>query len=201
MDCRYCGEILLGDPDKIGARCPRCREPLYEKPDAVRAKGDAAQANGGVCATHPKNIAAANCQRCGAAVCTVCRTRWLIEVVCVSCLEKTIDVRRIRPEEVLAHQRQARLGLCLGAAAWVVLFLAGIPLLSLRGNEGDQNLALVAGIIGLVSLLPSLFGLGQAAASVRARGDRMPLATVALGVAGSHLGVVLGLVLFAVWNR
>ena len=108
---------------------------------------------------------------------------------------------RLRPEEVRSHHRQALFGLWLGVAAWVVLLLAGIPLLSLHGNEGDQNLALTAGIIALLSLIPSLFGLGQAAASVRTRGERLPLATLALGVAGSHLGLVLGLLLFAVWNR
>src|SRR5215470_3618997 len=115
MDCRYCGEFVAGDPDRVGARCPRCREPLYEKPDTVRRLGaEETGTNGNACAVHPKNAAAAKCERCGAAVCTVCRSRWLQEVVCVACLEKAMAVKHLRPEEVTAHRRQAFLGLALG---------------------------------------------------------------------------------------
>jgi hypothetical protein len=201
MDCRYCGEYLAGDPDKIGARCPRCREPLYEKNESTRLRNEASRANGGTCAVHAHSPAAANCQRCGAAVCPVCRSRWLDEVMCTACLEKALAVKHQRPEEALAHRRQAVLGLGLGAAAWVVMLIAGIPLLGLRGHESDTSLAITAGVIALISLLPSLFGLGQAAAAVRVRGDRLRMATWGLCVCGAHLGAVLGLLLFAVWNR
>ncbi len=201
MDCRYCGEYLAGDPDKIGARCPRCREPLYEKPEPARLQKEATRANGGTCATHPRSPAAANCQRCGAAVCPVCRSRWLEEVVCTACLEKALAVKHLRPEEAVAHRRQALLGIGLGGAAWGVVLLAGVPLLGLRGHEGDTGLAITAGVLALLSLLPALFGLGLSAAAVRVRGDWLRLATVALCVCGVHLGAVLGLLLFAVWNR
>jgi hypothetical protein len=199
MDCRYCGEFIAGDPDRVGARCPRCREPLYEKPDAVRRPSE--EVNGGACAVHPKSTVAAKCQRCGAAVCTVCRSRWLQEVVCVACLEKVMAVKHIRPEELTAHRRQAFLGLALGGAAWVIALTATLPLLGLRGTENDQALAVTSGVIALLSLLPALFGVGQAAAAVRVRGDWLRMATCGLCLSAGHVGVVLGLLLFAVWNR
>jgi hypothetical protein len=29
--CRHCRTLLRRDPEEIGARCPRCREPLFER--------------------------------------------------------------------------------------------------------------------------------------------------------------------------
>jgi hypothetical protein len=200
MECRYCGEFIAGDPDKVGARCPRCREPMYEKTDP-RRQPEEAGGNGKACAVHPKNAAASNCQRCGAAVCPVCRTRWRDEVVCPGCLEKVMEVRHVRPEEYYAHRRQALLGLALGGAAWVVTLATALPLLALRGADSEQGLLVAVGVVALTSLLPSLCGAGQAAAAVRARGDWLRAATCGLLLSASHAGVVLGLVLFAVWNR
>ena len=59
LDCRHCGEYLRGDATRFGARCPRCREPLYERPDALRRQREAQESQGGVCAVHPGNIAVA----------------------------------------------------------------------------------------------------------------------------------------------
>jgi hypothetical protein len=199
MDCRFCGEFIAGDPDRVGARCPRCREPLYEKPDARRPVE--AAAGGAACAVHARSAAVTQCQRCGGGVCAVCRSRWRQEVLCVACLEKVMAVKHVRPEEAVAHRRQAFLGLALGGAAWVVALLALLPLLGVRGGDSDQALAITAGVIALVSLLPALFGVGQAAAAVRVRGEWLRAATCGLCLSAGHVGVVLGLLLFAVWNR
>src|SRR5207245_565788 len=99
-----------------------------------------------------------------------------------------------------AHRRQALLGLGLGGAAWVIALAAALPLLGLRGSDGDQGLVVTTGVIALVSLFPSLAGVGQAAAAVRARGEWLRAATCGLLLAAGHVGVVLGLLLFAVWN-
>ena len=36
LDCRHCGEKLDENDPSLGARCPYCREPLHERPDALR---------------------------------------------------------------------------------------------------------------------------------------------------------------------
>ena len=56
-------------------------------------------------------------------------------------------------------------------------------------------------LLAVVSLLPSLLGLGQAAAVIRMRGDRMVLATCGLALTGAQIGTVMGLVLIVIWKQ
>ena len=60
IECRYCREALRQPIEKIGARCPNCRMPLFEKDRQRPPVVDL-----GPCATHKDNSAAAKCQRCG----------------------------------------------------------------------------------------------------------------------------------------
>jgi hypothetical protein len=48
----------------------------------------------------------------------------------------------------------------------------------------------------LSSFVPALFGIGQGAAAIRVRGDRLRLATWGLTLAGSLLGLMIGFLLF-----
>ena len=32
LECRQCGEYIRGEAEKKAVRCPRCREPLFERP-------------------------------------------------------------------------------------------------------------------------------------------------------------------------
>ncbi len=197
VECRYCGEMYHADPERVGARCRRCREPLYERREAARPTDEATPV--GQCAVHPNNAAVGVCQRCGTYMCALCRTRWHDRALCPACVLRALDEKEVKPEDVKAHRRQAMLALVFGVGAWTLVLVGFIvPLVSRGGNQG---LIVMAGLLGVASFLPSLFGIGQAVAAIRARGSRMIMATFGLVLSGSHLGTTLGLAIVALWHR
>jgi len=120
--------------------------------------------------------------------------------LCLACIERVFDTKEARPEDVRAHRRQAGLALLFGIVAWGLILLGVLPMLFVRpGNANASGLVVLAGLVTLTSLLPALFGVGQGAAAIRTRGERMILATSGLILCGIHLGIMLGLMLFAVW--
>jgi hypothetical protein len=199
LDCRHCGEYLTGEPERYGARCPRCREPLYERPDPVRRQRDAQESQGGNCAVHPGNVAVGPCKRCGTFMCGICRSRWTDRALCVACVDRILSGTGgdDTGKEQAAHRRQALLGVILGAVGW---FLA-LPLLVARGVGTTREVMVAMLLVAVMSLIPALFGVGQAAAAIRVRGNRMVLATIGLVVAGLQVGTVMGLVLLVIWKH
>jgi hypothetical protein len=198
IECRHCHKVLSAEEERSGARCPRCREPLYERSAQQQRSYEAAQAETARCGTHPNNPSVGTCQRCGNFVCAVCRTRWYDRALCLACVERNLEAKQAGPEDARAHRRQAMLALILGVAAWGLVMLGALPLLLARPNSpGAAGFVTLAGLVTLCSVLPSLFGIGQGAAAIRARGERMLLATCGLVLCGTHLGVFLGLPLFA----
>jgi hypothetical protein len=200
-ECPYCGEFVNGDPDEIGARCPRCREPLYERAGGPRlADEPGAPPSRGTCTVHPGNVAAGTCQRCGNFVCRVCRTRWEDRDLCLACVERLARERERGPQDARAHRRQAGWALACGLAAWGAV-LGGLALLGLAGSSrAAAGAALFGGLLVAASFLPAFFGVGQGAAAARARGDRMVVATSGLVLSASHLGIMSGLFLLALWR-
>jgi hypothetical protein len=197
LDCRHCGEYLRGDVTRFGARCPRCREALYERPDAVRRQRDAQEARGGTCAVHPGNLAVGPCPRCGTFMCGLCRTRWENRTLCLACIERTMAGTERTPEETKAHRRLALAAVLFGLLAWALT----LPVLVVRGVGSVREVLVALLILAMMSLVPALFGLGQAAAAIRARGDRMVLATFGLVLTGSQVGTVTGLLLLVIWKQ
>jgi hypothetical protein len=197
IECRYCGEVFYADPERLGARCRRCREPLYERREAARDPSEPAPA--GQCATHPRNPAVGTCQRCGTFMCAVCRTRWQERSLCPACALRAMEEKEVRPEDVKAHRRQATLAVVFGVSAWAMTLLGGL-LLVIRGTSPTQPLIILASLLCLAAFLPAFFGIGQGAAAVRARGNRLILATFGLALSAAHVGLVFGLTLLALWK-
>jgi hypothetical protein len=189
--CRECGERLPADPDRCGARCPACREPLYAAPRVRRGSTD------GQCAVHPENAAVGTCGRCGNYLCAVCRTRWRERWLCAACVDLALERNEAAPAEARAHLRQALLALGLGVASWMI-FLLGTVLVAAAMGGGQTGVFLLAGLTILASPLPSLVGLGQAIAAIRARGDHMILATLGLLLTGLNVGAFIGLLSFSI---
>ncbi len=190
--CPECGERLPADPDGTGARCPACREPLYdERPSRRRPAED------GQCAVHPGNAALGTCGRCGNYLCAVCRTRWRERWLCAACVDRALEHKEAVPAEASAHLRQALLALGLGVSSWG-LFLLGVVFAAAMNAGGAQAMMIPAVMLIFASPLPSVIGLGQAIAAIRARGDHMILATLGLILSGLNVGVFIGLFSFAV---
>ena len=197
IECRYCGEVYYTDPERVGARCRRCREALFERRDAGREPDEAVPS--GQCATHPHSAAVGACQRCGTFMCAVCRTRWQERALCPACVVRALDEKEVRPEDLQAHRRQAMLAVVFGVSAWAMTLIGGI-LMVIRGATATQPLVILASLLCVAAFLPSFFGIGQGAAAIRARGNRLILATFGLALSATHIGLVFGLTLLALWK-
>jgi hypothetical protein len=201
LTCPSCRDAIPGDRDQIGARCPRCREPLYEAPHGYPRRSELPDSSAGTrCTAHPGNPALGTCQRCGNFLCAVCRTRWRERSWCMACVERALEAKETSPEEARAHFRQAILAMICGVLAWG-LTLAGFLLIALGMSGNDINpVPLIFGFLLLMPTpLPALIGVGQGAAAIRARGDHMILATMGLILSGIHVGVLVGLFTFSVF--
>lgn len=191
--CESCGERVRGEAEQIGARCPQCRDPLYEDPRIARGS-DPGQPEGSRCNSHPQNAAIGPCQRCGNFMCAVCRTRWHNQAICLPCVERGLGAQETLPAEARAHTRQAVLAIVFGIVAWVITLGAVVVMvIGMSGKEPNVGLVGLGFLALLVTPLPALLGVGQGAAAIRARGDHMILATIGLLLSGLHTGVVLGL--------
>jgi hypothetical protein len=188
---------LQGDPLRFGARCPRCREPLYERPDGARRQREAQEASGGACAVHPNNIALGACKRCGTFMCGLCRSRWDDRVLCLACVERLVSGAESASQEGAAHRGQASAAIILGMIGWLLT----LPVFIVRGAGTRKEVLVACLLTAIFSYLPTVFGLGMAASAVRVRGDRMVAATCGLLLNGAQLGTVTGLVLLLVWQQ
>jgi hypothetical protein len=191
--CPECGERLAGDADRYGARCPACREPLYDRPAPRRRGPD----DDGRCPVHPDNPARDTCGRCGNYLCDTCRTRWRDRWLCAACVDLALERKEAVPAEAGAHLRQAILALVLGVGSWAV-FLFAFVLVAAGMGGGNVVVVALGGLTIIVSPLPAVIGVGQGAAAIRARGDHMILATLGLVLSGLNVGVFIGLLSFSI---
>jgi hypothetical protein len=196
IECRHCRDVFRQPIDKIGARCPTCRLPLFEK-DRHRAP----VVDLGPCAVHGGNVAAAKCQRCGKMMCALCRTRWEEEIVCAQCLDQSLRDGASSPSQVRGRKRQAALSLALAIMGWLVLLLALWPLAALFRGSPDRSPATLTLMLYFGSFFFAAFALGQGIASIRDRGPRLAIATCGLSLAGLQLGVCLGLMAINIWHH
>lgn len=196
--CPSCDYPLPHDRERLGARCPNCRDPLYEPPGRLSRP---VQEGEGACALHAGRETVGTCGRCGNYFCEVCRTRWREQILCLACAEHAFASHEATPEQARAHFRQALIGLLLGLSAWWV-FILGV-LLIVAVAAVSRNLTIVIGLLVIVffisAMLLAVVGAGHAAAALRTRGQHMILATIGLLVSGLFLGVFLGNYILQLW--
>lgn len=194
--CPSCDYPLPHDRERLGARCPNCRDPLYEPPS--RVSRPAREEEGG-CALHAGRESVGTCGRCGNYFCEVCRSRWRDQILCAACVDRALASREATPEQARAHFRQALLGLLMGFAAWLVFVLAVVLIIGAEAAGHSLFLVLLAFLIVLAALLLAVMGTGQAIAALRTRGQHMILATSGLILSALFLGVFLGRFVFVLW--
>ncbi len=197
--CRSCHGALQGDPEEIGARCPHCRRPLYERPDLDDGTPFAEPAEQDCCPLHADRLAVGTCPRCGNFLCGVCRTRWQGRFLCVACVERALAAGEPNADERRAHRRQAVLSVILGLAAWVVAALGALAIATTK-ELNEVALGLMAIVFFLGGLIGAVLGLAQGAAAIRARGDHLILATAGLLLSGLYAGVLVGFLSLLFWQ-
>jgi len=89
----------------------------------------------------------------------------------------------------------------LGLCGWVMFLLGFVVAAAAVAGGGAVPLILLAAGLICASPLPSILGLGQGIAALRARGDHMILATLGLVLCGLNVGAIIGLFSFSVSLR
>jgi len=130
-------------------------------------------------------------------MCGICRSRWNERTLCLACVERLMGKGHTASEDVRTQRWQALVSVLLGFCSWIL----ALPLVLFRGAGSSQEALFGLLVLAVISLLPSLFGLGQAAAVIRVRGDRMVLAACGLVLTGAQIGTVTGLVLLVIWKQ
>lgn len=194
--CPSCDYPLPRDRERLGARCPYCRDPLYEPPG--RISRPVRQDEGG-CAVHASRETVGTCGRCGNFFCAVCRTRWRNQILCAACVERALASREATPEQARAHFRQALLGLLLSLGAWLVFILGLVSAAGTAFANGNVLLAFLALVFVVSAVLMAVVGTGQAAAALRTRGQHMILAASGFLIGCLFLGVFIGNYVLQLW--
>jgi hypothetical protein len=198
IECPYCYRVFRQPPEKLGARCPKCRMPLYEDP-AKRKKSP--EKDYGACAQHPEAASITRCSRCETPICQACRTRWHEESVCPKCVDESIADDEPSPREAQLQTRHAWISVLLGLGAWIVMFMTLAPLSTFPQKPVVSIILFLTYFFFFSSFLPGAFGLGHAVSAIRLRGDHGKLATVGLVGAGSQLGVALAIIVLNIWHN
>ena len=200
LECPHCYRIFRANPEKLGARCPKCRMPLFERAPKRRAP----EKEIGNCGKHPDSVAVGKCVRCGRLLCAACRTRWQEEATCPECIEKSVSSGDPMPHETQRHERQAWTGLVLAAMGWISALLVFGPLAYLHGAGG----VLPAGgwiFLGtafyFMSFIPALFALGQSASALQLRGPLRSVATCGVVASSLQLGILVGVIFLNLWHN
>jgi uncharacterized paraquat-inducible protein A len=198
IECPHCYRIFRTTPEKVGARCPKCRLPLFERSSKRRPTDK----DLGLCARHPQSTAVAKCTRCGRLMCITCRTRWHEEATCPECIDRVASTGEPTPQETQRQERHAWTGLVLAVAGWFMALLVLWPLVSLRtGSGGAEWWVRLGTFFFFCSFVPALVALGQSAAALRLRGPQKVIATCGLVSSGTQIGLLVGVIVLNLWHN
>ena len=202
--CPSCEYPLPDDRERVGARCPNCRDPLYEPPGRF---GRPVREGEGACSVHPECESVGPCGRCGNFMCETCRTRWRDQILCAACVDRVMESKEAAPEQSRTHLRQALMALCMGIGAWVlgvIGFVVAVVAVAASGGRPTVATLVTTGLILMAMFLAggavSMFGMGQAVAVLRVRGNHMILATIGLVVGALYIGMFIGLFAMSIYN-
>lgn len=189
IECRNCRAYFRQTPEQIGARCPDCRMPLFEKDERPRP----GEATTGYCDKHARSPAAAACERCGAKVCAACKTRWNDATLCIDCQTRSVEAGEPHPRELRSEGNQAIVAFLLGIAASIFAVLAyAILWSSSQPNLGSASIWWVTLI--LIGLIPAFLAVGQGLSAALGRSPLRFWGLSGLLLGAAHIGLTAGLI-------
>jgi hypothetical protein len=190
--CPSCDYPLPPDRERMGARCPNCRDPLYEPPTRLSRPASEGES---ACAVHPGRQAVGACGRCGNYACEVCRTPWREHSLCAACVDRILEKQEALPEQVRTHKRQAIVAMCLGGGSWVLAVLTFL-LVGVAGASGNQDALMATAMLAFFFLAANTcgacIGIGHGVAALRTRGPYMVVATIGVILGALYIGVLIG---------
>jgi hypothetical protein len=198
--CPSCDYPLPNNRERLGARCPRCKDPLYEPAGRVPRK---ARGDDNACPVHAGQEAVGTCARCGSFLCEICRTRWRDQIVCAACVDRALQRGEAVQGREQGHLRQGLLSVVLGATAWIAVLVSEVlGLMVVKSGKVSAAIFLLALVVlgvRLLGVLLAVVGVGLSTSALRARGSHMILATLGLILNGIYLGAFIGLFGFIMW--
>ncbi len=90
-ECPTCGRLFAEPPQRGAVRCDcgqRLELAAFHPAARVAATAQTALAGTAPCARHARNAAVANCEHCGAFMCTLCRVDAEGTPLCAACFER-----------------------------------------------------------------------------------------------------------------
>jgi hypothetical protein len=199
--CPSCDYLLPGDRERMGARCPNCRDPLYEPPGRF---GRPARPDEASCTAHPGTESVGLCSRCGNYLCEVCRCRWRDQTLCAACVNRALEGGEATPEADRGHFRLALWSTVFGGGAWLLGGLAflfvGLVGSSVTSPEQAMMVILLFFFLSLAAGAVALFGVGLGTTALRGRGGHMVLASIGTILGGLFVGGLVGVFAFAIWQ-
>jgi hypothetical protein len=208
--CPICDRVISERRERVGARCPGCRQPLYEPPGRFSRPLHPDEA---ACSRHAGQPAVGFCTRCKARVCETCRSLWAGQVVCIGCINRLLSRQQavilpqspaivVMPTRITRQAETAWLALYCGVAIWLLTGLAVWLYVQARQISDRSAVLWSLAAVGLlaVNVLPAGFSLGAAITALRRPGAESRVAFLALGLAGVYLGLGMGLAALALWH-
>jgi hypothetical protein len=195
VECRHCRASFEVEPEQIGARCPDCKLPLFERSDRPKREVES-----GVCAFQGVVPGVCNCSRCHRRLCSNCRTRWHDENLCLRCVEDSSAAHETHPREIRTLRMQSIRGFVL-ALIGAFIFTLGLWILYASRNDPSSGASAWSVVLMLVGVIPGVVALGQGAAVVLKRGPLLNLATSTVALASSQIGLTIGLAFINLWRN
>ena len=188
---RYVLPAITRSPTTASGSAPAARTAASRCTSRRGASAGRCREGEGACGVHPECESVGPCGRCGKFMCETCRTKWRDQILCAACVDRAMESKEAAPEQSRTQLRQAILALGMGDRRLGAV-PGGLPRRRLgvaasggRLDGGDRSGVLLAMVALLAAAGVALFGIGQAAAVLRARGSHMILATIGLVVGGS----------------
>src|SRR4051794_37014416 len=188
IECRNCRAFIRQTPEQVGARCPDCRMPLFDRDDRPKRGEPNVMGN---CEKHPTSQAVAACERCLAKLCATCKTKWNDQTLCLDCQARSVEAEEPHPREVHQQGFEGVTSFVAGIITWVTVAV-GYGMLWLSRPQGLGTALNWWSTLLVLALLPAVFAVGQGLSAAMGRSSFRQWGLSGMIMGSLHLGLTTG---------